>query len=225
MEFFCYRHIRNDTGVPFYVGIGNKRLNPNPTRLDTEYKRAFSLNYRNDYWHHVHDKINGDFNVEILYESDSREEIIRKEIEFIKLHGRSNLGLGSLVNLTDGGEGAFGWIPDAGTRIKMSINSKGRKHTEEFKKETSARFLRLFSERPEFREQSRANGLNNKGKKRTEEQKLLLSISRKNNPGCQAKIRKVSEGNIGRIRPEHLKVRHSEYMKEKWRLRKLASIS
>ena len=39
------------------------------------------------------------------------------EFEFIKLYGRTDLGLGTLTNLTNGGEGQLN--PSAETRIKL----------------------------------------------------------------------------------------------------------
>ena len=40
--------------------------------------------------------------IKIVYEGD-RDSAFNKEIELIKKYGRSNLGTGSLTNLTDGG--------------------------------------------------------------------------------------------------------------------------
>jgi hypothetical protein len=56
-------------------------------------------------------------------ESDDYEFIKQKEIEFIALYGRKNLGKGSLVNLTDGGEGTIGYVVSIGARKKISENS------------------------------------------------------------------------------------------------------
>jgi hypothetical protein len=85
-----YRHIRLDKNEPFYIGIGK-----------TE-KRAYSKHSRNRYWKSI--VANTAYRVEILFDDLSWERSIEKEIELIELYGRKDLGLGTLVNLTDGGE-------------------------------------------------------------------------------------------------------------------------
>lgn len=86
-----YRHIRLDKNEPFYIGIGK-----------TE-KRAYSKHSRNRYWNHI--TKNTEYKVQVLFNDLSWEQAIEKEIELIQTYGRKDLGLGTLVNLTDGGEG------------------------------------------------------------------------------------------------------------------------
>ena len=100
--FYIYRHIRLDTNEPFYIGIG-KVYRPSAKNHEDYYSRAYQDNKRNRFWHFITDKT--DYEVEILFECDSRDFIKQKEIEFIKLYGRRDLGEGTLVNLTDGGDG------------------------------------------------------------------------------------------------------------------------
>ena len=100
MKYYLYRHIRLDKNEPFYIGIGTK------SELDIKYnifKRASSIFGRNGHWQNIVNKTN--YTIQIMYESNCKEEIIEKEKEFIKLYGRRDLGLGTLVNMTDGGEG------------------------------------------------------------------------------------------------------------------------
>jgi hypothetical protein len=52
------------------------------------------------------------------------EQACEKEIEFIKLYGRSDLGLGSLCNLTEGGEGVIGMRHSDETKKKLSEDNK-----------------------------------------------------------------------------------------------------
>jgi len=47
------------------------------------------------------------------------------EMELISRFGRKDLGKGSLLNLTDGGEGNTGWICTPETRNKISQSRKG----------------------------------------------------------------------------------------------------
>ena len=86
-----YRHIRLDKNEPFYIGIGK-----------TE-KRAYSKHSRNRYWNHI--TKNTEYKVQILFDDLSWDMAVEKEIELIQTYGRKDLGLGTLVNLTHGGEG------------------------------------------------------------------------------------------------------------------------
>ena len=100
-----YRHIRQDTNEVFYVGIGK-----------TE-KRAYDKNgYRSDFWHNIAQ--NG-YDVEIIFDDLSWEHACEKEQEFISLYGRRDLGEGTLVNMTDGGDGGNGMIVSEETKEKI----------------------------------------------------------------------------------------------------------
>lgn len=143
-KHYVYRHIRTDTNVPFYIGIGTKSKDVFGTHV-YEYYRAFKFLKRNNHWNGVFTVCDKQINVDILYESDNYEKIKEKEKEFIKLYGRVDLGLGTLVNFTDGGDGNLGIlntknksekIAEANrkrvikqeTRDKISKSSKGNKH-------------------------------------------------------------------------------------------------
>lgn len=115
-KHYLYRHIRLDIGEPFYIGIGTKRYK------NSEYSRANIKSVRTNYWKNITNKT--EYEVEILLESDDYEFIKQKEIEFIALYGRRDLGKGTLVNLTDGGDGSIGYIPSEDT-IKKASNSRG----------------------------------------------------------------------------------------------------
>lgn len=98
-KYYLYRWIREDKNCPFYVGIGtnNKYYSYSRAKSKTNRKQSFLniLNKTNCYY-------------EILMESNNYDFIKNKEVEFIKLYGRKDLGLGQLVNLTDGGDGTLG---------------------------------------------------------------------------------------------------------------------
>lgn len=129
MKYFCYRHIRPDKNVPFYVGIGTNQ--EGATTFESEYKRAFSLASRSKGWREVYDECNSNILIEIIFEDDDYRVVKSKEIEFIKLYGRINLGTGILVNLTDGGDGIIGKVVSEETRLKMSKAQTGKKVSEE----------------------------------------------------------------------------------------------
>jgi len=127
-KYYLYRHVRLDTNQPFYIGIGTKPKayqNYNP-----EYNRAFS-HTRSGFWKKIANKT--PYKVEILLESDDRKFLEDKEIEFIALYGRRNLKLGTLVNLSNGGEGLHGYVPSLETRRKASEAKKGVPKSEKTK--------------------------------------------------------------------------------------------
>lgn len=123
-KHYLYRHIRLDTNEVFYVGIGTQNKN---TKL---FHRAHSNSKRNNFWKNVVNKT--EYEVEILLESDNYDFIQQKEIEFIALYGRRDLDKGTLVNLTDGGEGIINCQYNREeTYLKISKALKGRKMPED----------------------------------------------------------------------------------------------
>jgi hypothetical protein len=108
---YLYRHIRLDKNEPFYIGIGS----------NNNYKRAYDTYKRNKIWKDIVSK--SLYEVEILLDDLTWEEVCIKEIEFIKLYGRKDLGNGTLSNLTDGGEGYLN--PSNETRLKISNSKQG----------------------------------------------------------------------------------------------------
>lgn len=103
-------------GEVFYVGIGVKN-------------RPYSKNYRNKFWHHVVNK-HGEPLVEIVCTELSRKDACEWERLFIRFYGRRDLNTGSLVNMTDGGDGHSGtaWNKNrawtAAQRRKISIRTR-----------------------------------------------------------------------------------------------------
>jgi len=107
-NYCLYRHIRLDKNEVFYIGIGNE-------------KRPYSKFSRNRIWKFITEKTN--YRVDIILDNLTYQEACKKEIEFINIYGRKDLGLGTLVNLTDGGTGGSGLKHTEETKLKM----KGRK--------------------------------------------------------------------------------------------------
>lgn len=123
MEHYIYRHIRLDKNEPFYIGKGH---NKDGQHL---FSRAFSKKRRNPIWHNIASKT--EFEVDILFTSESEEEINIKESEFINVYGRRNRNNGSLVNLTDGGDGMCGYVMSPEAVHNNKIRNLGLKHTPE----------------------------------------------------------------------------------------------
>ena len=95
---YVYRHIRLDKYEPFYKGIGNDK---------NGYKRAFSKKGRSKFWNYLYKKC--EIKIEILVSDISWKKACEKEKYFINLYGRRDLKNGTLVNLTEGGEGVLGY--------------------------------------------------------------------------------------------------------------------
>lgn len=89
-----YLHIREDNNEVFYVGIGVK-------------KRPYSKKHRNTHWRNIANKTS--FKIEIIGRNLSWKSAYKLEIALIKKYGRKDLGAGTLVNKTNGGEGTSGF--------------------------------------------------------------------------------------------------------------------
>lgn len=123
--FYLYQHIRLDTESVFYIGISRHNNK-------SKYKRAAQRDNRNSIWKNIVSKT--DFKYEILLESEDVNIIKSKEIELIAHYGKIKYKTGCLANITDGGEGTFGYIPSEEIKLKHSEFMKGKKHSEGTKK-------------------------------------------------------------------------------------------
>lgn len=113
---YVYRHIRLDTNKVFYIGIGSGSSG--------KYKRAKDTGRRSLYWKNITSKT--EYRIDILFDDIDLDVAKEKEVEFIKLYGRKDKNLGTLVNLTDGGEGAVGVVFSDETRKRMSLAQSGK---------------------------------------------------------------------------------------------------
>jgi hypothetical protein len=127
--YYIYRHIRPDKNEVFYIGIGKYQKK-------WKYNRAYHKTGRNNYWLNVV-KNNPEYKIEIVLEDLTKEKCISKEIEFITLYGRKDISNGTLVNLTDGGEGVCNISNE--TRDKISTSRLGTKNPMYGKKITPER--------------------------------------------------------------------------------------
>jgi hypothetical protein len=122
---YLYRHIRLDENVPFYIGIGT----------DASFSRSRETTRRNKLWIRIAAKT--EHRVEILFDDLTWEEAKQKEIEFIALYGRIDKRLGTLANLTDGGDGTLGAIVSKEKRELFSRVHSGKIHSPEVRKKIS----------------------------------------------------------------------------------------
>lgn len=203
---YVYRHIRLDTNKVFYIGIGN----------DLKYQRSKSKYNRNRYWHNIVNKT--PIRIDVLFDEISYEEAKSKEIEFISLYGRIDFGVGTLVNMTDGGEGCLGMVVRDDVRIKISHKNKGRKVSQETRDKISLA-RKGFKHTDEVK---RKIGEFKKGKKLpprkpvSEETRKKMSDGRKGKSPSYNYIRteehrrRLSEGALGKKMSDACKLKMSE---------------
>lgn len=122
---YVYQHIRLDTKEIFYVGIGTGR----------NFYRSREKARRNSHWTRIVEKYG--YLIEIVIANISFEDACVIEKELIQQIGRVDLGKGTLVNLTDGGDGTIGTIVKEETKVKLSAVWSGRKRSQSDKDKKS----------------------------------------------------------------------------------------
>lgn len=164
-KFYVYEHHRNDTGAVFYVGKGYK-------------SRSIARHNRNLYWQRVCEKAGGFF-VTYPVKNVDEELALLVEVELIDAYRRRGV---CITNITNGGEGAPGWVPSEETRRKIGEANKhtpkatgenhgmyGKKHTpESLAKMSAAQKGRMAGEKHHFY-----------GKHHSEETRRKISENRK----------------------------------------------
>lgn len=175
-----YRHLKPNGDV-FYIGIGKNE------------KRAYNKNNgRSNYWKNIINKYHN-YEVDILKRDLTWEDACELEKILISYYGRKDLGLGNLVNMTDGGDGTNGMIhpnpPMKGkfhtnkTKILISNSKKGKfiKYNEgvnEIRKEKikQANLGKIRTEKFKIDVGLRFKGnTNRKGKKNSQQSKDKIS--------------------------------------------------
>jgi hypothetical protein len=195
---YLYRHIRKDKDEVFYIGIGSDS--------DGGYNRAKSLKNRNRYWYNIVNKTK--YEVEIILDDLTWEEACEKEIEFIKLYGRWDLKEGTLVNLTNGGDGSNGFIHSAETKIKMSEKGKGIPHSKEhnLKVAMALKGKSLPEEtKRKISEAKKGKPSLKKGVPMSNEQKLKLSLAKTGKKHTKESIEKMSNSHKGIVHTDEAK--------------------
>jgi hypothetical protein len=190
---YVYRHIRLDKNEPFYIGIGSKE----------NYARAYEKWKRNPIWHKITSKT--EYEVDILIDDIDWETACKKEIEFIKLYGRSNNGSGTLCNLTDGGDGTVGRIMPKEAVEKLRQINIGRVFSEATReKMRQNRIGKKASEETKLRMSQAHKGKKVVMSEETRERWIALQKQRKMSPENKANLKKIKTG-----------IKHSEETKAK----------
>jgi len=107
---YVYIHKKETDGEVFYVGRGKRS--------------RFKSIERNEFWKNIVKK-HGCL-VEIVAQGLHTYEAKLLEMKLVNLYGRRDLGEGSLVNLTDGGDGGENIIVSQATRDKISAANTGK---------------------------------------------------------------------------------------------------
>lgn len=192
---YLYQHIRLDKNEPFYIGIGRT---PN-------HERAYNKRRRTSFWKNIVSKTN--YEVEILFDELTEEEAKMKEIEFIKLYGRKDLGTGTLVNLTDGGDGTVGYKHSEEWTKQMIERNKQYRHTEEAKEK-----IRIAAQNPSD-ETRKKMSQSRKGKQREFTAEALESLRFHASNISDETRAKRSKALKGRVLSEETKLKMSEAAK------------
>lgn len=176
MEFYVYRHIRLDTGKPFYVGKGTG-------------DRAFSKRNRNRYWHFIVNKHG--YRVYIVKYFSDECKSLDFEKSLIKAYNSANI---KLTNINEGGTGLSGRKHSKKTIEKM----KGpRPHYKPWNKGIknpySKESVKLMT----------LKGENNPmyGKNHTKESKLKMSNNSKGQKVSEATRKKISKATQSKNNP------------------------
>lgn len=138
----------------------------------------------------------------------NEKEQCQKEIFWIKFY-REKLGIYSLYNISDGGEGAS-FLKSEETKKKISMSHKGKKQSEQHRKNNSIARKKQFENkenRPYF------------GKPKSEETKLKISLAKK---GKQSPRKGKTHSVETRIKQSIVKIGKNNPMSKENRLKRQA---
>ncbi len=128
---YRYQNLTFDN-EPFYVGKGHDCRDKSHLNIKEDINRSLPNKIRKIY------KETGCEPIILRYKENLLESVsFDLEIELIAIIGRKDLGLGPLLNLTDGGEGPSGAIVSDKTRKIFSEQRKGKPRSEETKAKIS----------------------------------------------------------------------------------------
>ena len=124
MDYYVYLYLdpsRNNE--PLYIGKGRKR------------RHLFHLTHKNNH-HPFYNRLSYLKNIGVqptivfLCKGIDEETALMYEMKFIKQFGRKDLGLGTLLNLTDGGEKGGGHINSPELAYRKGSSMRGKNHSD-----------------------------------------------------------------------------------------------
>lgn len=176
--FYVYLHITKDTNEIFYVGKGKGN-------------RAYKSSGRNKFWHSVINKHG--FKVEIVKENLTEEQSVALEKQLIHEYGRRDLGVGKLVNLTNGGDGVSGKIYTDNEKKLLSDSLKSHYKISE-NREKRRQVAKKVLGRKEVREKLRIAALKINSSEEFKKNKTKNTRNSWNNPKTrQLRIEKIKQ--------------------------------
>lgn len=118
MKYYVY--LLKDQGVPFYVGKGTKgRMYEHAYFARIKKRNSAVLNKIRKIW-----REGRSIEYELVFWTDDTDAAYNKEMELISSIGRRDQGKGTLMNLTDGGEGVRGYVITESHRKNLSVAIK-----------------------------------------------------------------------------------------------------
>jgi len=185
-NFYIYFHINPLKNEIFYVGKGKG-------------KRAWSYTGRSLFWKNITKKYG--YIIDIIEDGLSEQEAFEREIFYINKIGRKDLGLGPLINMTNGGDGPSGSIRSKETIDKLKESRKNYKHSDETRRKMS----KSQTGRKQSDEAKEKVSKARKGKTFSEEHRRKLSEAKKGRKLSEEHIRKVADSNRGKKRGPYKK--------------------
>jgi hypothetical protein len=215
-NFYVYAHLRMDKlgrERVFYIGkgMGNRDRNIRGSRsihhLNIVQKVQCTLGYKG-------------IKVVRLKDNLTEEESFVWEKHFISFYGRQDLGVGSLINLTDGGDGISGFVPSQETRLLQSERAKQRLAKPEERHILSERARKRLAD-PEQRR--RLSESAKRAFSKPETRKRMSDSAKKRAPNPET-MQKMLEGSKQRWSDPGARYRMSEQMKQIWARRKSEAV-
>jgi len=203
---YCYLRSKDSStakaGSPYYIGVASSADRPLHKNHNAPVPTDRSL-------------------IRIMRQGLDWDRAAQWERLYIQRYGRKDNGTGILLNLTDGGEGAFGAVRTAEQRERYRLASQGRTHTLETRQKLSdARLGQLLTPeakqkiseslkgRTQSAEWAEKRAAAHRGAKRSEQTRQRIQEK-----AIGRKSPSVANANSHRVWDDAARQRHSEAMK------------
>ena len=191
-RYYIYLHVKLCSGEPFYIGKGTLA-------------RAYRKVGRSLFWNKIANKHG--FDVFILENNLTEQESFEREHYWINRIGRRDLNKGTLVNLTNGGEGASGCVQSEESKNKKSLSLKGIKrgsHSIERIKNMSKPRSDKAKLNIKLGNLAKTNSAYNKGKTRFDIEEIKKLINEGKSQSYIASLFNTHQGTISDVIKKHI---------------------